>query len=106
MHHDEAFWGDPWKFRPNRFLDDQGALLPPSHPVNRHLMPFGAGPRVCAGETFALKRLFLFAASIAQSFDLHPGSSVVTCDPRSYLDGFVLSPPDYTITMVTRHAKP
>lgn len=27
-HHDEAVWGDPWEYRPERFLDENGKLLP------------------------------------------------------------------------------
>ena len=31
LHHDKGFWGDPWEFRPERFLNDQGQLLPADH---------------------------------------------------------------------------
>ena len=30
IHHDEKIWGDPWEFRPERFLEN-GALLPGDH---------------------------------------------------------------------------
>ena len=58
LHHDESFWDEPYKFHPDRFLEDSGDLLSADHPNRKHLLPFGAGPRVCLGETFAMARLF------------------------------------------------
>lgn len=37
LHMDEAVWGDPQNFRPERFLDEQGLL------IKDQSMPFGAG---------------------------------------------------------------
>lgn len=104
LHHDPTFWGDPWNFRPERFLDDQGALLPAHAPCRRHLMPFGAGPRVCLGEVFATKRLTIFLTHVVRAFDLHPPScdQLTSYDPRTYLTGVVLTPNAYTIRLVTR----
>ena len=34
-HHDEKLWKDPWKFKPERFLDGQGKLLPADHKLRR-----------------------------------------------------------------------
>ena len=30
-HHDEAVFTDPWEFRPDRFLDEGGLILPTDH---------------------------------------------------------------------------
>ncbi|ELU05571.1 hypothetical protein CAPTEDRAFT_63222, partial [Capitella teleta] len=68
LHHDEDFWDDPFDFLPERFLDADGELVSASHPNRRHLMPFGAGPRVCLGEVLAKTRLFFVIASLAQMF--------------------------------------
>ncbi len=70
LHHDESFWGDPDIFRPERFLDDVGELLPPDHPNRKQLLPFGAGPRVCLGEAFAMARLFLWTAAVVRKFKI------------------------------------
>lgn len=74
LHHDKSFWGDPEKFRPERFLDDNGELLPPDHPERKHWVPFGAGPRVCVGEIFAMARLFLWTSALVDRFTITPAS--------------------------------
>ena len=102
LHHDEKFWNDPWEFQPERFLDDDGSLLPNDHPRRKHLMPFGAGTRVCIGEVFALKRLFVFATSLVQSFDLLPGKISSPCDSRTYSFAVILRPKPYSIRLVLR----
>ena len=96
LHHDEDFWGDPYTFRPDRFLDDDGQLLSASHENRRHLMPFGAGMRVCMGEILAISRIFLIVATIAQIFEAEQGDLKSSCDPRDY-------PEDYEILLNVRN---
>ena len=104
-HHDEEFWGDPCNFRPERFLNTGGKLLAANHLNRKHLLAFGAGMRVCVGEVFALRRLFVFTAYIAQSFNLFPGDSndMTPCDPRTYTVGLVLHPPSFRMKMLHRN---
>ena len=33
--HHSAEWGDPFTFRPERFLDESGRLLPATHPIRK-----------------------------------------------------------------------
>jgi cytochrome P450 len=103
LHHDEDFWGDPFTFRPSRFLDVSGDVVPASDDMRRHLMAFGAGPRVCVGELLALGRLFLLVASMAQVFEVLPGKVASSCDPMTFAGGFVLAPRDYEITLKQRN---
>jgi cytochrome P450 len=103
VHHDEQFWGDPWVFRPERFLDDDGSLLPAHHACRKHVIAFGAGPRMCVGESFAMKRLFVFLTTVIQTFELQAGDVTASCDPRNYITGNVLYQPNYTIKMMPRN---
>ncbi len=73
MHHDREFWGDPENFRPDRFLDESGDLVPADDPKRRHLMPFGEGLRSCPGEQFAKNRLFLWLTNTCKKFRVIPG---------------------------------
>jgi methyl farnesoate epoxidase/farnesoate epoxidase len=40
-HHDKEYWGDPEKFRPERFLDDSGKKLI----KHEALIPFSTGKK-------------------------------------------------------------
>lgn len=44
-HHRADIWGDPYRFRPERFLEN------PAKPY--HFFPFGGGNRTCLGMAFA-----------------------------------------------------
>ncbi len=79
LHHEKEFWGDPENFRPERFLDEDGELLAADHPNRKHLVPFGAGPRVCMGEVFAMARLFLWTSALVNKFVI---STAAGCDPE------------------------
>ncbi|KAL3870387.1 hypothetical protein ACJMK2_038455 [Sinanodonta woodiana] len=104
IHHDAAIWGDPWVFRPKRFLDDNGALLPPEHALRQSLLTFGAGPRSCVGEDLARARIFLYLTSLVQKFDLLPPEegTGISDDPRTFLPGPILRPPVYNMRAVAR----
>ena len=100
--HDKKLWGDPEVFRPERFLDDDGNLLPADHPTRKHMLQFGAGPRVCIGEAFAQKRLFQLLVSIVQSFNLERGASLVPCEYTTFDNGVFLHHQPYTIKLIAR----
>ncbi|XP_070208907.1 cytochrome P450 2F5-like isoform X2 [Littorina saxatilis] len=72
FHHDPETYADPHAFKPERFLDDEGQLLPASHPLRQSLMPFGVGKRACPGESFAKSRVFLYVTTLLQHFDILP----------------------------------
>lgn len=65
-HMDVKVWGDPENFRPERFISPTGTLV-----KKDFSLPFGAGKRLCAGETFARNSLFLMAAGLFQNFTFH-----------------------------------
>ncbi|XP_066290017.1 cytochrome P450 2U1-like [Branchiostoma lanceolatum] len=64
LHMDPAYWPDPDRFDPERFLDAEGNVI--KKPES--FLPFGGGRRVCAGEQLARMELFLFFSTLLQSF--------------------------------------
>lgn len=73
LHRHPAFWSNPDGFDPERFLPERSA--------GRHrfaYLPFGAGPRQCIGNGFALLEAPLILATVAQSFalELVPGQEI------------------------------
>jgi cytochrome P450 len=68
-----AFWPNPDCFDPDRFLPEQSAGRP-----HFAYLPFGGGPRLCIGNTFALTEAPLVLAAIYQRFrlELVPGTPV------------------------------
>jgi len=78
FHSDPNFWGDPEVFRPERFLDEKGQLL-----KKDYSLPFGAGKRLCAGETFARQTMFLILSALIQNFTVKgaPGKPLPSEEP-------------------------
>jgi cytochrome P450 len=83
-HHHPAFWENPYRFQPERFLPGQATSRP-----RYAFFPFGGGPRMCIGNLFALTEAQIVIATIAQKYrlpliphhavELHP---LVTLRPR------------------------
>ena len=83
-HRHPQFWRDPETFDPQRFSRQQKAERP-----RYAYIPFGAGPRHCIGNHFAMAEATLVLAMIAQRYRLHlvPGHPVeveplITLRPR------------------------
>lgn len=64
-HRDPRWFDDPLEFRPDRWNNDLMKRLP------RHAyLPFGGGPRLCIGNSFALMESALIVASILRRYRL------------------------------------
>ena len=61
LHRRADIWSEPDRFDPERFLGDKEKHLP-----RCAYMPFGAGPRVCIGNHFALMEGHILLATIAR----------------------------------------
>jgi cytochrome P450 len=81
LHRKEAYFPDPEKFEPERFSTEREKQLP-----RYAYLPFGAGPRVCIGNHFALMEGHLLLATLAQRvhFSLVPGQTIIP-DPLHHL---------------------
>jgi cytochrome P450 len=67
MHHHRRHWAKPDEFDPDRF--DR----PESEESQRcAYMPFGLGPRVCLGASFAMQEGVLILASLARRYKVEP----------------------------------
>jgi cytochrome P450 len=67
MHRDPRYYERAEEFRPERWADGSvEKLLPYAY------FPFGGGPRLCIGRSFARMEAVLLLATIAQKFRLRP----------------------------------
>lgn len=66
IHRDARWFDAPDTFRPERWLDPAAKAIP-----RGAYLPFGAGPRQCIGNHFAMMEAVIILASIAQRFTLH-----------------------------------
>jgi cytochrome P450 len=73
VHRDPRWFDAPATFQPDRWENDLAKRLP-----RYAYFPFGGGPRLCIGNTFALMEATLLLATIAQRFrfTLAPGATV------------------------------
>ena len=63
LHRHEELWEAPHAFRPERFLGDAARQRP-----RFAYMPFGIGPRICAGAAFGMAEVSVFAAILFRRF--------------------------------------
>ena len=63
MHRNKDYWKDAGSFIPERFIDENGKII--KHPS---FFPFGAGPRMCIGNNFAMAEISLFMHAFFQQF--------------------------------------
>jgi cytochrome P450 len=84
MHRHGAYWEAPLEFDPDRFSPARAGTRP-----KYAYLPFGGGPRLCIGNTFALMEAQIILAMIAAEWklELAPGCRVelapsVTLRPR------------------------
>lgn len=87
-HRDPRYFPEPEAFRPERWEDGLAKRLP-----KYAYYPFGGGPRVCIGNTFALLEAALILAAVGQRYRF-------TLDPDAEID---VNP---QITLLPKHGIP
>ncbi|XP_067650600.1 cytochrome P450 2D4-like [Haliotis asinina] len=92
-HMDETQWKNPQEFDPSRFLDGNSVKVPPA------FMPFGIGPRKCAGSVVAEREIIMMFACLLQAFTF-------SCMETMNYDGIGtvagVRPPETNITVSRR----
>jgi cytochrome P450 len=73
LHRNPNLWNNPGKFDPENF---QAETVRSRAKFN--YLPFGAGPRICIGQQFALMEMQLVLAALVKRFDFvrEPGYNV------------------------------
>jgi cytochrome P450 len=67
LHRNVRLWDSPNTFSPERFAPEETKARP------RHAyLPFGAGPRICIGATFAMLEATVVLATLVRAFRLQP----------------------------------
>jgi cytochrome P450 len=70
LHRDENIWEDPLAFKPQRFITDPKAAR------SNYFFPFGAGPRMCIGNNFAMVEMSFFLYTFLKEFKIGPTGQV------------------------------
>jgi cytochrome P450 len=79
LHRDERNFANAETFLPERFLEG-------ASPIPRGaFMPFGAGPRVCLGQHFAMLEMTLLSAMLLQRFELHLPDNAPRAEPEMHV---------------------
>lgn len=63
IHRHPDFWNSSEEFIPERFLDD-------SIKFSKNYYPFGAGPRMCIGNNFAMYEMILTLLALVEQFEI------------------------------------
>lgn len=97
-HHDPNAFENPNKFQPERFLDQNGKLS-----LQKDIsLSFGAGKRLCAGETFARNSLFLVTAAFFQTFSVRMANGRTPYEFTENNTGTFKWTPDHWIEVIPR----
>jgi cytochrome P450 len=76
-HRDPRFFENPAKFEPERFAPGRSDKIP-----QYAYFPFGGGPRVCIGNTFATMEMILILASVLQEFRVKLAADQPEAEPE------------------------
>ena len=75
LHRYGHFWNRPLEYDPNRFKGTD------KKDYGDHYYPFGAGPRMCVGNNFAMYEMILTVAAILKKYSLRSDLKTVELNP-------------------------
>jgi len=97
---DPEYWGDPDKFRPDRFLetvDGETRLV-----KKDMFVPYGMGRRVCMGESLAKDTFFIFFTNLVKNVRFSNPVNHHPPSPDNYTEAFTIIPHPYYVTITER----
>ena len=74
IHKHKDFWEDPEVFNPDRFANNAGMK-------HKAYFPFGAGPRMCIGNNFAMYEMVLAITEIIQQYKIKKKETPIEIKP-------------------------
>lgn len=74
IHRHRDYWENPTTFKPERFKDN-------AHKYSPYFAPFGAGPRMCIGNNFAMYEMILTVAEMVKRYTISTAEKEVSIKP-------------------------
>ncbi len=75
LHRDKNVWKEEQKFDPERFISDTKIVK------SKKYFPFGAGPRMCIGNNFAMAEMSFFIFLFLKKFTIQPTGQIPEMRP-------------------------
>lgn len=75
IHRHPDLWEDPERFMPERFAEGN------AQKHSSHYFPFGAGPRMCIGNNFAMYEMILAISALIKKYRISAGSEKIAIHP-------------------------
>ncbi|XP_068106856.1 cytochrome P450 2F3-like [Hyperolius riggenbachi] len=97
VHADPDFYAEIGKFDPGKFLTEKGTFK-----KNDAHLPFGAGKRICLGESLGRMELFLYFTVLLQNFTFKPLVPIGEIDISPRGSGLGNVPPTYKCRIIPR----
>ncbi|XP_013391076.1 cytochrome P450 2C15-like [Lingula anatina] len=95
--HDKNNFQDPYKFKPEKWLDADGKVI-----KSDKMIAFSIGPRACLGRGLAEMELFIFFTTLLQNFTFKVPESEKPPDGVEGFSGDTFTPYPYNVCAVRR----
>ena len=91
IHRHPKLWEEPNSFLPERFNEG-------SRKFSSQYFPFGAGPRKCIGNNFAMFEMIIAVSELVSNYKMHPEFNAIDITPL-----ITLKPKNALLTFEKRH---
>ena len=75
LHRNKSLWDEELQFKPERFICD------PKNFKSKNFFPFGAGPRMCIGNNFAMTEMSFFLYLFLNKFEIKATGQIPEMKP-------------------------